>query len=222
MKTNIILEDISDGKRYDINDLVKANTGGCHGCSACCHNVGDLVTLNPFDAYNISSHLKITFDVLLEDKFELHPHGKLVLPHLKMHKVSERCSFLNQEDRCTIHANRPNICRLFPLGRVYEDDNFKYFLQKDACMKSHLTDVKVMDWIGIDHYNENKAFILSWYKLIKALTFRVKFIHDDQELKVLNTYLLNTFYRMDLDEQQTFYAAYNDRLPEAKDHLGIL
>ncbi|MBF4694224.1 YkgJ family cysteine cluster protein [Fusibacter ferrireducens] len=222
MKTNIILEDISDGQRYDIHDMVKADTGGCNSCSACCHNVGDLVTLNPFDVYNITSHLGVTFDALLDDKIELRLNGKLTLPHLKMQGDLGRCSFLDQADRCAIHAQRPNICRLFPLGRVYEDDDFKYFLQKDACVKPHLSKVKIKHWIDIDHYEANKAFILSWYKLIKALNFRTKFIHDDESLKELNTYLLDTFYRTSLKTDVSFYAAFNERLPEAKNHLGIL
>ena len=49
MKSINILEEISDGNLYDINDIVKADTCGCDGCSDCCIDVGDLVVLTPFD-----------------------------------------------------------------------------------------------------------------------------------------------------------------------------
>ena len=222
MKLLSTLEGISDGKMYDIEDIVKADTGGCNGCSACCHSVGELVVLTPFDAYEIASHLKISFDELLVDNIWLRENNKILLPHLKMHGDSERCSFLNEEGRCTIHGHRPNICRLFPLGRVYEEDSFKYFLQVSGCVKSDLKNVKVKEWIGIENYSENKTFILEWYHLLKALTFRLKFVRDEGEKNAISEYLLDTFYRITLKDGEDFYAVFSKRLPEAKRWLGII
>lgn len=222
MKSLRTLEDISDGRIYDIEDTVKAGTGGCDGCSACCHGVGDLVVLTPFDVYELVSHLNVSVDELLADKLELLENNKIVLPHLKMYGDSKRCSFLNEEDRCIIHGHRPNICRLFPLGRVYEEDDFKYFLQVGNCLKPTLEKVKVKEWIGIENYGENKAFILAWHRLLKALTFRLKFVRDAKELDTINKYLLDTFYRMTLKDGEDFYSAFSRCLPEAKNQLGII
>lgn len=216
------LESISDGKIYDIEDIVKADACGCEGCSACCHGIGDLVVLTPFDVYEMVKHLNVSIDELLEDKIELRENNKILLPYLKMQGDSERCSFLNEEGRCMIHGHRPNICRLFPLGRVYENNDFKYFLQVNNCTKPNLKNVKVKEWIGIDNYPENKAFILAWHQLIKALTFRLKFVQDAEERKAINEYLLDKFYRMVLKDDEDFYSAFWDRLPEAKNELNII
>ena len=40
MEREVSLEDISDGKLYGINDMVRADSGGCEGCSACCRGMG--------------------------------------------------------------------------------------------------------------------------------------------------------------------------------------
>ena len=180
MKPLKTLEGISDGKIYDIEDWVKADTKGCDGCSACCHSVGDLVLLTPFDVYEMVGYLKISFDELLENYLTLREKDKVLLPYLKMQGKTERCSFLNEAGRCTIHSHRPNICRLFPLGRIYEKDNFKYFLQVGSCPKPNLSEVQIKEWIGIANYTENKAFILIWHELIKALSFRLKFVYDEK------------------------------------------
>lgn len=40
MKRNVNLEEISDGRLYDENDMVKAGCDDCKGCSACCRGMG--------------------------------------------------------------------------------------------------------------------------------------------------------------------------------------
>ena len=220
MRTTNILNEISDGKLYDIEDMVKADTCGCNGCSDCCKDVGDLVVLTPFDIYEMTTYLNTDFDKLLGDKILLRENNKITLPYLKMQDENKNCSFLDKNGRCTIHSKRPNICRLFPLGRAYQDNDFKYFLQVDNCPKEELKDVKVADWINIENYNENKKFILEWYKFIKALTFRLKFVRDEKEIAHINEILLDNFYRVKIDND--FYKSFEELLPKVKNKLGII
>lgn len=220
MRSINILDEISDGKLYDIEDMVKADTCGCDGCSDCCHDVGDLVMLTPFDVYEITSYLGVDFDELLDDKIQLREDNKILLPYLKMQDKNKYCSFLNKEGRCMIHSKRPNICRMFPLGRVYKNDDFKYFLQIENCPKDNLEDVKVRDWLGIKNYYENKKFILEWHKFIKALTFRLKFMRDEKEIEEVNKIILDNFYRIRIEGD--FYNEFMKCLPEVKNRLGII
>ena len=221
MKNINILDEISDGKLYDIEDMVKADTNGCNGCSDCCKDVGDLVVLTPFDVYEMTNFLGVKFDELLGEKIQLRENNKISLPYLKMNDKNKNCSFLNEEGRCIIHSRRPNICRLFPLGRVYQNDDFKYFLQIGNCPKNNLQEVKVSDWVGIKNYDENKKFILEWHKFIKALTFRLKFVRDEEEIEKVNQILLDNFYRVDIKEDN-FYEVFERNLPEVKNKLGII
>lgn len=223
MKREIDINEISDGKLYDIDDLVRADTAGCGGCSACCHGVGELVHLNPFDVFCIRKATGLTFDALLSDMLVLRPNGKLLQPHLGMHDESEACRFLSTEGRCTIHEHRPSICRLFPLGRVYDDQrDFKYILLKGACVKPKLDKIRVSKWINIDDYDANKTFLLEWYRLNKALTFRMKFVREQPEIDAVNEFLFETFYRIEAADASGFYALFHEKLPGAKNKLGIL
>lgn len=221
MEPTNILDKISDGKLYDIEDIVKADTCGCDGCNDCCLDVGDLVVLTPFDVYEIVNYLGVKFDDLLGDKIELIQNNKISLPYLKM-QDNNKCSFLNENGRCIIHSKRPNICRMFPLGRVYQDNDFKYFLQIGNCPKEDLKDVKVSDWIGIENYHENKRFILEWYKLTKALAFRLKFVRDEKEIEEINQILLDSCYRINVEEGANFYSLFLQCLPNIKKRLGII
>ena len=57
MKRQVSLEEISDGRLYGPNDLVKADCGDCRGCSDCCHGMGSSVILDPMDVYRLTGEL---------------------------------------------------------------------------------------------------------------------------------------------------------------------
>ena len=118
MERNVEIDKISDGKRYGANDLVKVGCDDCRGCSACCHGMGDSIVLDPMDVYRLEKKLGKTMEeILLAGNVALRVVDGVILPHLKMTEQSDRCSFLNEEGRCSIHDARPGFCRMFPLGR---------------------------------------------------------------------------------------------------------
>ncbi len=221
MRKQASLENISDGKLYDINSMVKADARGCHACSACCHDVGDLVELSPMDVDRLMKAKQFSFDQLIGSYISLGKVGKLQIPFLKMTGPEKACSFLDG-GFCQVHDMRPDICRLFPLGRVYHNEDYKYFLQVDACVKSKLGKIKVKRWLGYDRYLDHKAFILSWHQVMKAMEFRLKFIYDEKQLNEIDKIFLDGFYRRDHRYSDDFYEDYNIRIGIVKEELGIL
>ena len=119
MRRQVSLEEISDGRLYGKNDMVRACTNGCRDCSSCCGGMGKSVILDPLDIYRLTVGLGTAFEELMKDKIELNVVDGVILPNLKMDSDSETCAFLDEAGRCSIHAQRPGICRLFPLGRYY-------------------------------------------------------------------------------------------------------
>lgn len=215
---------ISNGRLYTEKDHVKADTNGCVACHACCVGIDGMVELSPFDLYQLRIATALTYQALNDLHVIYIPDGKLMIPHLKTSGSEERCTFLDGQNRCVVHGYRPSTCRLFPLGRVYTDtpQDFKYFLQIGACVKPILKLIAVQKWIEIDDYEENKKFILSWYQLVKALKFRLKFEHDTQKANALSQFFITTFFSITPRSDETFYDAYYRLLPEAKKTLGIL
>ena len=57
MRREQTLEEISDGKLYDSNDMVKADCQDCAGCHDCCEGMGDSVVLDPMDVYRLCTNL---------------------------------------------------------------------------------------------------------------------------------------------------------------------
>jgi Fe-S-cluster containining protein len=212
MIRNCSLEDISDGKLYDINDLVKADCGGCTGCSACCRGMGKSIVLDPYDIFKLTKELNISFEELLSNSIELNVVDGIVLPNLKMTGEEEKCFFLDEKGRCSIHSARPGICRLFPLGRYYENGDFKYFLQVNECAKKERTKIKVKKWIDIPDWNANKEYILAWHHYLKEKQEDIAQCNDDAVIRNISMEVLKRFYLTPYDTKKDFYQQFYERL----------
>lgn len=220
MLRNIDMNEISDGKLYTANDLVKADCQDCTGCSACCQGMGESIILDPLDVYRLTGGLKKSFEELLEHELELHVVDGIILPNLKMVGEREACAFLNEAGRCSIHPHRPGMCRLFPLGRFYEDHGFKYFLQIHECKKENRSKVKVKKWIDTPDLKENEQYIIDWHYFLKELQEDERNLEDAERMKLVNMYVLRLFYQRPYRTEEPFYPQFYERLARAKEDLS--
>lgn len=210
MKRKVALSEISDGRLYSGNDMVKADCHGCVGCAHCCSGMGNSIILDPYDVYRLQTGAGYGMERLLaEGRAELNVVDGVILPNLKMTGAKERCAFLNEEDRCSVHGSRPGICRIFPLGRYYENGDFKYFLQTDQCREKNRSKVKVGKWIDTPRQRENHDFICSWHYFLNELEERAA--SDMEKSRQLNLRLLKIFYLAEYEPEQDFYVQFTDR-----------
>ncbi|MBQ8139695.1 MAG: YkgJ family cysteine cluster protein [Lachnospiraceae bacterium] len=198
------LEEITDGRRYGINDMVRADAGGCKGCSKCCETMTNTIILSPLDVYRIERQTGKSFNELLDGHIELNMADGLILPNIKANKNG--CNFLSEDKRCTIHSERPDFCRLFPLGRLYEDEGFSYILQVGQCDKA-LSKVKVKKWIDTPSLKEHDEFVLKWHGIIKKAGAKSAAAGDDERKKIVMG-LLNEFY---MTPYRDFYPEFFER-----------
>lgn len=221
MKRNCSLDEISDGNLYGPDDLVDLNCNGCKGKAVCCHGMGTSIILDPYDIYRLTTGLKLSFEQLLRDnKIELNVVDGIILPNLKMAGMEERCAFLNQQGRCSIHAYRPGICRIFPLGRYYENHGFKYFLQINECPNNTGTKRKINKWIDTADQKENEAFLIDWHYFLNEVEDKIKNSRDDKFIKNINMYILNLFYLKSYNTETDFYKQFYERMAESKKVIG--
>lgn len=213
MRREVSLNEISDGKLYTSNDLVKAGCNDCNSCSACCKGMGTSLVLDPYDICKMTNGLKMSFMELLQGKIQLNVVDGVILPNMAMTSENEACGFLNSEGRCSIHGFRPGICRLFPLGRYYENDTFKYILQINECKKENRTKVKIKSFLGIENLKEYEKYITDWHYFLKRMEQVIgKYISEgsDEKAKAITMDLLNTFFITPYNAN-IFYEEYYER-----------
>lgn len=215
MKLHVSLDEISDGRLYKSNDMVKADSHGCKGCYQCCIGMGKSVILDPYDVYRLQQGIGKGLPGLLDEGLaELNVVDGVILPNLKMAGREKRCVFLNKDGRCSIHGSRPGVCRLFPLGRYYENGDFRYFFQVNECAASGRSKIKVSKWIDTPEQGKNHDFICTWHTLLDHLEETVAGEEDSDRSKRLNLLMLETFYMQPYETEKDFYGQFEDRLAD--------
>lgn len=227
MEREIDLSEISDGKLYTAKDMVKIGCNDCAGCSECCRIVGNTIILDPYDLYQLKQVSGMGFEELMKEKIELRVVEGIVQPNLKMRPDGEGCAFLSNEGRCTIHNHRPGFCRMFPMGRIYQENGFQYFLQVHECTYPNKSKVKLKKWLGIPELSKYEDFINRWHRFLKQVQALIEKTENEAIIKNLNMYLLNLFYVTEYDILRTdgrppnFYEQFYERLNEAEDRVKM-
>ena len=219
MLREINLDEISDGRLYSSNDMARTDCKGCKGCSACCHGMGSSIVLDPLDVYRLSTNLSKSVNELLAGPLELNVADGIILPNLKMTGTKEACSFLDADGRCTVHAFRPGICRMFPLGRFYENHSFQYFLQVHECPKTDRSKVKIKKWLDTPDLKRYETYICDWHYYLRDLKTRIE-AHPEQ-MKGISMDVLQKFYLTPYDSTADFYTEFYERLKNAKKQLTL-
>lgn len=210
-----------DGKKYGIDDAAPVGCDDCSGCSSCCHEMGDTVIQDPYDLWLFASNMrlaggaKVTFEILISEDgpWELSVQDGVIMPNIKM--VDDgRCPFLGSKGRCSIHRFRSGLCRLFPLGRGFEEDGtITYYVlnSKIGCekLKGAGSDVVIRDWLGIEDIERYEKFQSRWHDLKKRVALQMMHA-DEHESSELNAQFLDVFYARGYGKD--FFSEVNERM----------
>lgn len=221
MKREININDITEDKLFTCNDLAKIGCGDCKGCHSCCIGMGGSIILDPYDVFNLTRGLDCDFVSLLNGKVQLNVVDGVILPNLAMAGDEEKCQFLSDEGRCSIHTFRPGICRLFPLGRIYENGSFKYFVQSGECKKENRTKVKVKSFLGIADIKNYEEFVTRWHYFLNRIEEKISeyatLENSEVLIKDINMWILNVFYITSYNDENFYEEAYRRiKLTESK------
>ena len=89
----------------------------CHGCGKCCKNRDDIL-LTSRDLFRLAVFMKMTPMQVIGHCCEVYIGSQTGLPIVRLEPVGPNkvCPLL-KDNRCSVHASKPVVCALFPLGR---------------------------------------------------------------------------------------------------------
>ncbi len=151
----------------------------------CCGDVN--IFLTPYDVIRLKNKLGMSSTEFLR-KHTISPMDKNLQYPVILLQMQENekktCPFVTEQG-CSVYADRPWACRMYPLGLASPGDNssqldeeFYFLLKEDVCKGfCEKRPLKVSDWLeeqGINEYNEMG-------ELFKDLTTH-KFFNENGEL----------------------------------------
>ena len=213
MQHKVNLEEISDGILYTNNDMIRIGCDGCGENASCCRFAEDTITLDPYDIYRLQQGTGMTFETLYTKQLvALSPVEGLLLPHLSFAKESQACPFLLDTGRCSIHAYRPGLCRLFPLARLIDGNKVQYLMQIHECPCSSTPKTKIKKWLEIPDIDRYETYLIHWNKILSETRRRLAAASGQAELTTITTDFLRHCFFTPYDVSLPFHEQWEQRL----------
>lgn len=153
---------------------------GCTCCGTCCRHRNDII-LTAYDLWHIAGYLQKSIEEIIKEYCEIYIGNTSRLPivRIKPRGTQNICPFLIR-NKCVIHTVKPEICAIFPLGRIQMEGSkeIRYFLQNIRCGKKDKT-YTLETWLeksGIT--KDSQECSRNWKKVLHALFYVAKIIDD--------------------------------------------
>ena len=116
-----------------------------------------------------------------------------------------------------------HIRRLFPLGRYYEENGIKYFIQIHECARKERGKIKIKKWLGIANLKAYEDYIWKWHGFLKDCENAI-FGLDDKNRNILTLYVLRSFFEAPYraDDENGFYEEFSVKMEEVRKKLDGL
>ncbi len=111
----------------------------CGACGRCCRD--KLIQVNPYEVALLAAQLGLSTTQCIEQ----HLDGIYL-----RRQPDGRCTFFNEQQGCGVHAARPLVCRLYPLGRTVDAagaESFHHLLPHPQTAGQYGEQSTVQDWI---------------------------------------------------------------------------
>jgi uncharacterized protein len=143
----------------------------CNACSHCCRE--KIIRLNPYDVARLALRFRISTSVFIK-AYTCAAGSVLRVPD------AGACVFLDRKG-CSVHADRPLVCRLYPLGRNTSDSGDETFslIEPDAeCIGTFGDKGTVADYLleqdAIESLAKVDEYLALYERLLKALRHVVR------------------------------------------------
>ena len=149
----------------------------CTKCGKCCKDRDDIM-LSPFDLYRLAKFLGKDIEEVVLSYTRWHIGATSKIPVVIMHMRGEKrtCPFLDHR-KCRIHAAKPAVCALYPLGRIGEENGeIRYMVQTIYCGNQDEPHT-VREWLSEFGLEESEEWFQIWQEAIISLARRVSDIY---------------------------------------------
>lgn len=138
----------------------------CKRCGFCCNHT--IIALYPFDIKNICDELNISTK-------EFQKYAVFKIDNVLRCLLNNRPNCPFYEKGCKIYSKRPIRCRLFPVGRIFENNEVLYILPEQRCIGFDTGKKQtVKEWLDKEDVKEYDDLTRRWNNFIIRLKDKEK------------------------------------------------
>jgi Fe-S-cluster containining protein len=142
----------------------------------CCAGLN--LVLMPYDLLRLKNRLRISSEAFLdaytEMRFDRHPRFPMLVLKMK-DEERRRCPFVRPEG-CTVYADRPSACRIYPIGRaaIYPGSaastREKYFVvHEEHCLGfTQRHEWTIEEWVADQGLKEYDGMNSAWLEIVTS------------------------------------------------------
>lgn len=167
---------VENFKEFQANILKPTDTFqfGCKMCGNCCRHRSEPIMLTGLDIFRISQALGLHPGQVIQEKTIGYIGDQSHVPILTLkERLDGSCSLL-RKGKCMVHSNKPVVCALFPLGRMYNaiTHEVQYFKQPHGCSTGNKNGRTwtLQEWLNefnISRLNEDS---MAWNKMLMGVS----------------------------------------------------
>lgn len=181
----------------------------CRMCGNCCRKRKDLIVINGPDLFRVARALGLSPAEVAWKHTRMNIGGDSHLPVLVLReRLDGSCSLL-RNGRCMVQENKPAVCALFPLGRLYDpqDHQFHYFWEGCSMGKTgpEGKEWTLREWLDEFGLRETEGDVEIWTKLAGGLAAITHPMTEGKISKSMLEVLLDAIY-LDYDTSQPYRA----------------
>lgn len=203
---SVSMEDVERARKNELKDDDTFQFE-CRMCGNCCRKRNDAVVINGPDLFRVARALGSSPAEVAWKHTRMNIGGDSHLPVLVLReRLDGSCSLL-RNGRCTVQQNKPAVCALFPLGRMYDsrDNQFHYFWQ--GCSMGETGSAgkvwTLREWLDEFGLRDSEDDVKAWTQLVMGLAAVTHPMKDDQMTKTMLETLIDAIY-LDYDIAQPY------------------
>lgn len=169
---------------------------GCTMCGKCCINREDIL-LSPRDIYQMSKELGISTEDLFKQYCETYvgTDSRVPIVRLLSRGRVKRCPLLKNR-KCMVHAAKPAVCAMFPVGRCLVAENPKeglrdfskvrleYIFMNPGCGDKSETHT-VREYLESFGISVEDKFFMEWQRTVLRLGDMFRKIEKEVRMEVM-------------------------------------
>ena len=175
----------------------------CKACGKCCKQRKDLL-LTPYDVFRLARYLGRTPEEIIERRCEVYEGCNSHLPVVRIipQPPEDSCPYLLKR-RCSVHAAKPVLCRVFPLARINKASGVPeyYYSEDSGCQYAGNEPTTVREWVADVASEESERAAAAWTAAVRRLAPVIfdgyEKWPDDQHTKILNALFVTLYLPYD-------------------------